>query len=154
MKINIKVMYINALQGEEGECCRFSCEGELYKKADKTFLKYTEPKGNGGGKVILRAEKNVVTMNRQADAVSSFRFEKGKTHLSRYFTPYGTFLTSVTTNTLTVRLSEADGKIEMGYSLTVADDSLSSPSVEKMENKFGISYFAIENKNKKEEKNV
>ncbi len=143
MKINIKVMYINALQGEEGECCRFSCEGELYGRADKTFLKYTEPEENGGGRVVLRAEKNVVTMNRQADAVSSFRFEKGKTHLSRYFTPYGTFLTSVTTNTLTVRQSEAGGKIEMEYLLTVAGDSLDSPSAEKMENKLSISYFVI-----------
>ena len=143
MKINIKVMYVNAVKGEEGECCRFSCEGELYKRADKTFLRYTEPKENGGGRVVLTAEKNVVTMNRQGDAVSSFRFEKGKTHLSRYFTPYGIFLTSVETNTLMMRQSEKSGKIEMEYWLTVANDSMDSPSSEKMKNTFSISYFVI-----------
>lgn len=143
MKINIKVMYINALKGEEGECCRFSCEGEFYERADKTFLRYTEPKENGGGRVVLTAKKNVVTMNRQGDAVSSFKFEKGKTHLSRYFTPYGTFLTSVETNALIMQQSEKGGKIEMEYWLTVADDSLENPSFEKMKNTFSISYFVI-----------
>ena len=140
-KIDININYGTFGPGKEYDGKRFSCTGELEERGEKTYIRYNEPSEHGGGRVLLTIDDGVVSLSRKGESVSNFKFEKGKTHLSRYFTPYGNFLTSVRTNTMLLYKTAGRGKVRLEYTLTVATDNLDSPSAEKIENLFRISYF-------------
>ena len=143
MKANINVVFMNLAEGEEPETGSFSCEGELYKRGNKVFISYKEPEAHGGGKVVLTAGGGKVTMDRRAEAVSSFTFEEGKTNLSRYFTPYGTFLASVAAKKVSVSGSGDSGEIKLEYSLKFSPENGEKPSLETLFNTVEISYSEV-----------
>lgn len=128
IKIDVKSSRFQKETGREEN--NFSCIGQKDVHGGKTYLRYTEPQG--GASVIIRVENDAVYVTRSGEAHSRFAFRKGVTDYSKYLTPYGDFLMAVKP----CRVVITEGKIDLGYSLTVNE-------TEKSENNFCLIYKEI-----------
>ena len=143
MKVNLNVEYTTYDKKLGSETGTFTCEGEMKEISGKKYIRYTEPKEHGGGSVIIKEGGGKVSISRKSESSSHFEFERGKVHLSRYFTPYGNFLVSVKTHIFSVRHRECEERIKLLYELIFSTDDIENVSAEKYMNDFFIRYTEI-----------
>ncbi len=136
IRISVKSSTFSRETGHDG--AEFECVGKLETKNGNRYIRYTEPKGENDteAKVTLKLDGNAVTLIRSGDAKSHFVFEKGKTHLSKYITPYGGFLIKVLAHRIKIENNERGGMVDLGYTLIINDNS-------PLENNFKLTYYKI-----------
>lgn len=133
IEIKVKSSQFSAETGHSGQ--DFFCTGKLERHGEKLYIRYREPdcSGDTPGDVTLKIDGDTVTLIRAGEAHSHFVFRKNQRDTSRYVTPYGSFIMSVMPKIVKISVSPDEGKIDLGYSLTINNDT-------KTENNFGLTY--------------
>ncbi len=134
--ITVKSSQYSKETGSDG--MDFQCGGVVFPRGDSLYIRYTEPGSDGaeGASVTLKITGKTVVMMRQGETRSRFSFEKGEKDLSRYFTPYGSFLMEVLPSAVRLNVSESKGEIHLSYRLTINDS-------QRWENNFHLEYSPV-----------
>ncbi len=111
--------YFDGLEPDETE---LMTEGVMELRDDGEILfEYEETELTGMEGTITRFSVcgDIVTLTRSGRVNSQMVFQKGKRHSSLYETPWGTMVIDVSTNSLSCRLSEHGGIMEIKYSVAI-----------------------------------
>ncbi|WP_024613966.1 DUF1934 domain-containing protein [Clostridium sp. Ade.TY] len=90
---------------------------------DKEFValyKETEISGMQGTDTKLRIGENYVVLEREGSTSTKMHFEKNKSTVSLYNTPYGMLELSIDTKELEIDFKEDGGKVTIEYEMQVA----------------------------------
>jgi len=133
IEIKVKSSQFSKETGHSGQ--EFSCFGKLEQRNEKYYIRYHEPENpdETPADVTLKVDGETVTLMRSGEAHSHFVFSKGQRDVSKYITPYGSFIMSIMPKTVKILKSESGGEINLGYSLCINNDT-------ETENNFCITY--------------
>ncbi len=97
----------------ETDCITETGKGSLRIKDGKYYIVY-KPEGVT---VMLRIDRDTVTVTRTGEVRSDMEYRLGKTTEFMYNTPYGKMAMELTTNMLAYTIDESGGEIHLKYSL-------------------------------------
>lgn len=84
----------------------------------------TEISGMEGTKTRLFINDNSVSLEREGTTTSKMYFEKDKSDVSLYDTPYGTLELKIKTNDLKIDMNEDGGDVFIDYKMIIGDQSI------------------------------
>lgn len=121
MEKQVLITVNSVIDGTAGESDKMSfvTEGTLSRINDEYIVQYQESQITGldGTTTTLKVSRDSVTLIRQGNVDSMMLFEEGKTHLTDYYTQYGSVMLGITTKKVNVDLNESGGKIKVDYIL-------------------------------------
>lgn len=102
--------------------------GSYYYKNDRHYVLYEEVLDGVEGviKNMIKIGPNTVDVIKNGGAHSHMVFEKDKTNMSCYATPYGQVMIGVNTSSIVVNKSEDELAVEIDYTLDVNYEKLSN----------------------------
>ncbi len=132
--IIISIRGIFTDQEEENDDIELVTSGKYYERNGKKYIVYDESQVTGfgeGTQTMLKIDGDVVTMSRNGieGGNTHMVFEKGKTHLGHYETPYGSFTVSTITDKMKVDIGETKGEVKIDYFIDVNNVPQSSNSL-------------------------
>ena len=96
--------------------------GTMYEKNSDTYLVYKESDEGVEVTTTIKISKSEITIKRFGGTNSTMIFEKDKTHISNYRTPYGLFHIETDTKRLNIVLNKNKSmKIDLDYNIKVND---------------------------------
>lgn len=103
-------------------------EGLFYEKEGIYFLEYqeTEISGMAGTTTVISVEKDRVSMERKGAHYSRFIFEKGRTFMNSYETPFGNLEMGVFSTSVCSHIEKQSGELNLRYQLNIGDEFASS----------------------------
>ena len=90
----------------------------------KAVYQETEISGMEGTVTRLLINDNSVSLEREGTTTSKMYFEKDKSDVSLYDTPYGTLELKIKTNELEIDLNEDGGNVFIDYKMIIGDQSV------------------------------
>lgn len=104
-----------------------SFPADYYEKSGSCYILYEEPAQDSGTvtRSAIKLKGSVLEMTRRGEIHSRMIFEAGKSHLTDYFTPYGTLRMEILTKAL--EISRRDNGLEavLDYTLYLDGQFLS-----------------------------
>ena len=112
-------------QADDGDNeMKFVTEGKYYMDKGKFYIFYeeTEDMGMPECSVMVKADKEAVTVRRNGSFRMVMEFKEGNSENIVYHMPYGDMVIAHTTHSVDVNMSEAGGSISMAYTLAVGGE--------------------------------
>ena len=106
--------------------------GSYYFKNGKHYIVYDEHLDDGGGSIrnTIKVGPDTVEMIKGGDARTHMVFERHKTNLTCYATPYGQMMIGVTTNRIEMVELPDELRVHIDYSMEVNYEKTSDCHVE------------------------
>ena len=110
----------------ETEPIELVTNGEYAYSEGETVFSYMESELTGleGTKTTFHVQPDLVTLTREGAYASQMVFQEGKKHFFLYNTPYGSQTMGVNTRSISQRLGEQGGSMNLCYSIDVDHVSL------------------------------
>ncbi len=101
----------------ENDTYELTTLGSYIKKGDKYYVSYegSEATGYENTKTTLKIGDGLVSMIRFGETASQMVFEKKKTYIGYYDTPFGNLSVGVTTRDMKIDIDEDGGEIHLDY---------------------------------------
>lgn len=118
----VKVNNRQVITGEDPQEYELITQGEYSYKNGQHYFVYDETEISGMDKVktVIRVSEEMVAIMRYGALKSEMIFKKGKSNVSQYVTPHGTFKMELQTKTITIDMEEPlQGYIDIGYTLVM-----------------------------------
>lgn len=134
--VNVKGVQTDMFETDEIELVT---TGQYVEKNNKTYITYIDSTidGDKETKTTVKLEENQISILRFGAVNSHMVFEKDKTHITHYETPYGVFEINIFTKKIDVRKSDDYMEINVAYDLSINHMSM------------GVNTFMISIKNAK-----
>ena len=126
MKKKALISIVSNQFGEDNSEIEVVTPGEFTVCDDgfKAVYQETEISGMEGTVTRLLINDNSVSLEREGTTTSKMYFEKDKSDVSLYDTPYGTLELKIKTNELEIDLNENGGNVFIEYKMIVGDQSV------------------------------
>ena len=108
-------------EGSDRETVVTDCEGVLYEKNGKHYLRYTEKDAASGQdrKALIKVEGGTVTVEYKGNTDTVMIFEVGRKNRSMYRTPMGSMMLETDTKFMEIKTGEASLDIEIDYLMSL-----------------------------------
>lgn len=107
--------------GEEpADVMKLSTEGAIIRQADAWHITYLESPATGleGTQTTVQVDDSgAISLVRTGTHVMRLTFVEGTRHISRMETPYGSLDVGIYTSSARAELTEAGGRIHLGYTI-------------------------------------
>ena len=126
MKKKALISIVSNQFGEDNSEIEVVTPGEFTVCDDgfKAVYQETEISGMEGTVTRLLINDNSVSLEREGTTSSKMYFEKDKSDVSLYDTPYGTLELKIKTNELEIDLNENGGNVFIDYKMIIGDQSV------------------------------
>lgn len=126
MKKKALISIVSNQFGEDNSEIEVVTPGEFTVCDDgfKAVYQETEISGMEGTVTRLLINDNSVSLEREGTTTSKMYFEKDKSDVSLYDTPYGTLELKIKTNELEIELNENGGNVFIDYKMIIGDQSV------------------------------
>lgn len=126
MKKKALISIVSNQFGEDNSEIEVVTPGEFTVCDDgfKAVYPETEISGMEGTVTRLLINDNSVSLEREGTTTSKMYFEKDKSDVSLYDTPYGTLELKIKTNELEIDLNENGGNVFIDYKMIIGDQSV------------------------------
>ncbi|MSR90933.1 DUF1934 domain-containing protein [Inconstantimicrobium porci] len=126
MKKKALISIVSNQFGEDNSEIEVVTPGEFTVCDDgfKAVYQETEISGMEGTVTRLLINDNSVSLEREGTTTSKMYFEKDKSDVSLYDTPYGTLELKIKTNELEIDLNENGGNVFIEYKMIIGDQSV------------------------------
>lgn len=126
MKKKALISIVSNQFGEDNSEIEVVTPGEFTVCDDgfKAVYQETEISGMEGTVTRLLINDNSVSLEREGTTTSKMYFEKDKSDVSLYDTPYGTLELKIKTNELEIDLNENGGNVFIDYKMIIGDQSV------------------------------
>lgn len=113
------IISVSSKQSIDDEGIEVVTPGEFFKKDDFYYAIYdeTEISGMDGTRTTLKIKDDKVVIMRDGTTSANMEFERGKSNISLYNTPYGVLELKIKTYEMDVNISETGGDIEIEYDM-------------------------------------
>lgn len=130
-EILVSITGSHLVEGETDEISVITA-GSYYLKNGKHYIVYDEQLEDNGGSVrnTIKVGADSVEMIKGGDARTHMVFERHKTNLTCYATPYGQMMIGVTTNRIEVVELPDELRVHIDYSMEVNYEKTSDCHVE------------------------
>ncbi len=117
--------------GGEREVLVTNCEGTLYERDGKHFLRYTETDSDTGAKrdALIRIEGKTVTLSYRGNTETTMIFDVGTHTKSMYITPMGSMPIEIDTTGLDIDMTETSLNIRIEYKMSLSGGEARSSSI-------------------------
>ena len=123
----IAIKGMHELDGHSDEGDELVTPGKYYRDGNITRFSYMESELTGmeGTKTTFEVLKSSVSLTREGTVNSQMIFEKGRKHFFMYETPFGAFTMGVSTNSITSKLDDNGGDLEIHCVIDMENSVLS-----------------------------
>lgn len=129
MKKEVIIQIIGKQTNEAGETDNqeFITKGVIYRRENAYYIIYSESEVTGmeGTTTSLKAQSDIVTLNRMGSNEQKMVFQMGVKHKSNYVTPHGLIQIAVNPSLVEVSLTDTGGHINLEYELEVENRKFS-----------------------------
>ena len=128
----VRVVNSQTIDGELEEVSE-SGHGSIREKNGTYYIVYK----TDAASVMIKTDGSYVNLKRVGDVSSEMHYEKGKSTVFAYNTPYGTINMSIFTRSIVCRLTSEGGTLRIEYVLETGGDKLYNDILIKMEKQKG-----------------
>ena len=117
------VIHLLSIQSDnEDEKVEVVTPGSFSKKGDDFYAIYdeTEISGMEGTTTTLKIADNKFSIIRMGSTNAEMEFQKSKSNVSLYDTPYGTLEVNINTRDLNINVDENGGEVYVRYNLSIS----------------------------------
>ena len=125
----VSIYLVSTQNGEKKS--EFCVDGGFYRKGSAFYITYKEHKSTGieNSRVLLKAEKNTVTMRRMGEFKTTVVYSLGEETDFGYKTPFGEMKMKIETSGIENRLSDEGGTLKIFYTLLTGEKSENTVSL-------------------------
>lgn len=122
MDVKINISTIQYDEHSKIDTINISTIGTLHKKNNDVYLMYKENHEGVEVTTSMKISEKEITIKRFGGSNSTMVFEQGKTHTTKYRTPYGLFNIETHTRYLDINVDDSKPiKIDLDYDIKVND---------------------------------
>lgn len=113
------IISVSSKQDIDDEGIEVVTPGEFFEKDGYYYAIYdeTEISGMDGTRTTLKIKDDKVVIMRDGTTSANMEFERGKSSISLYNTPYGILEIKIKTYEMNVNISETGGDVEIEYDM-------------------------------------
>ncbi|MBR1862323.1 MAG: DUF1934 domain-containing protein [Lachnospiraceae bacterium] len=118
-------------EGRDRETVVTECDGWLYEKNGKHYLRYTEKDAASGQerKALIKVEGGTVTVEYKGNTDTVMIFEVGRKNRSMYRTPLGSMMLETYTKFMEIKTGESSLDIEIDYLMSLGGGEPANASI-------------------------
>ena len=131
-RVVLTISGLHAGENEDNGTVETIVEAEYFEKNGSHYILYEEQEEGftQTSKNRIKFKDNLVELIRQGVVGTHMIFEKGKTHMTDYQTPFGQMLLGINTGSLEVQMQEESIYITIEYVLEADGEYLSDSRIE------------------------
>ena len=109
------------MQGDEDNSIELTTQGQLDFENGVGVLSYNDSEDDAENvETRISVNGDVVTMQKTGSIETHFIFERGKTYITEYLTPFGALDVTLYPTLVDAKIEEEKGRIELEYVLDIA----------------------------------
>ena len=110
-------------RGADGEnsSMELITEGRLFQKDGVYHIEYEESEisGKEGTKTLISIDDKIVSMERSGTSSLQLFFERGKSYVNNFVTPFGAMQMEIYPTRVKYELNEQEGRLDLKYQMAI-----------------------------------